>query len=873
MKGTFFKVTSMNDKASALRCAARAESRDRFSVNPREFASLPGAPFAYWVSAKLRKMFIATPPFEAGGKAAKQGLATTDDFRFVRCWWEIDACCARAARWFPFSKGGEVTPYYGDLHLVVDWFRGGAQSWAIYQMHHKRVGGIIKNPSFYGQPGLTYSLRGARFRPRILPKGSIFSVRGSAIFLPASALAHLAFLNSSCFDYLLKLLLGRDEFPQFDMGDINMTPVPEFQLEDERRLSALGARGWSLVRMAQLTNEISHAFILPRQILNRFVRIDPRTSDAELEQLQREIDEIAFRLYGVDGCDRDTIDSAATRSETLASLQEEDGDGDAGPASGDLGTETDDLMSWAAGIVFGRFEIRLANGERTIPPDPDPFDPLPTHSPGMLVEPYPGWCIGTLTAPPACLVDDPGHANDITAALRVVYDHVDLDAPEPESIRRTLARDFFTDHIKRYSKSRRKAPIYWQLATSSASYSVWLYYHRFSRDTLYTVQNDYLAPKLRHEESKLESLRHEAEQSPTSATRKALAAQEIFVDELRTFLDEVKRVAPLWDPNLDDGVIINFAPLWRLVPQHRAWQKECKDCWDSLCAGEYDWAHLSMNFWPERVIPKCREDRSLAIAHGLEDLLWVQDFDDKWRSRRGLVDTIAHVVDRHYSPAMQAAVSAVRAFWKQRFADAGCSDAQWWMELEAGMHDDVPVALALWPGRVLEKATKDPTIARAHNLVVAPSLPAVTAAGPGKRRKAREKHIPLLTSAELSTLAAFCCELEGQPSWAARWRAWDAGAFDDRSPLALHVRTNAVVHQAAEHHAVALTFGLERWFWIETSDGIRRLREPEEELRQAIAQRESVTVKAALKSLLEAPTPGAGGALRGGGRRRRGDAG
>ena len=34
-------------------------------------------------------------------------------------------------------------------------------------------------------------------------------------------------------------------------------------------------------------------------------------------------------------------------------------------------------------------------------------------------------------------------------------------------------------------------------------------------------------------------------------------------DRLRVFLDEVKRVAPLWDPNLDDGVLINFAPLWR----------------------------------------------------------------------------------------------------------------------------------------------------------------------------------------------------------------------------------------------------------------------------------------------------------------------
>ena len=58
--------------------------------------------------------------------------------------------------------------------------------------------------------------------------------------------------------------------------------------------------------------------------------------------------------------------------------------------------------------------------------------------------------------------------------------------------------------------------------------------------------------------------------------------REAFVEELRAFLDEVKRVAPLWKPNLDDGVVINFAPLWRLVPQHKLWQKEVKSAWDAL---------------------------------------------------------------------------------------------------------------------------------------------------------------------------------------------------------------------------------------------------------------------------------------------------
>jgi hypothetical protein len=98
--------------------------------------------------------------------------------------------------------------------------------------------------------------------------------------------------------------------------------------------------------------------------------------------------------------------------------------------------------------------------------------------------------------------------------------------------------------------------------------------------------------------------------------RTQLAVQEALVEELRAFLNEVNRVAPLWKPNLDDDVTISFAPLWRLVPQNKSWQNELKSTWDALCDGKYDWAHLAMHLWPERVIPKCAKDRSLAIAQG-----------------------------------------------------------------------------------------------------------------------------------------------------------------------------------------------------------------------------------------------------------------
>ncbi len=259
------------------------------------------------------------------------------------------------------------------------------------------------------------------------------------------------------------------------------------------------------------------------------------------------------------------------------------------------------------------------------------------------------------------LVDDVGGPDDIAATVET---HLGdkrtavLGALNAGDIRSYIREALFDFHLGYYSRSGRKAPIYWQLATPSASYSVWLYIHAFTKDTLFRVQNDYVGPKLAHEERRLTSLRDSVGGELTGARGNDLTAQQAFVEELRAFLDEVKRVTPLWNPNLDDGVIINFAPLWRLVPHHKAWQKELKASWDALCDGEYDWAHLAMHLWPERVVPKCAEDRSLAIAHGLEDVFWVET-DGKWKPRSRPTRSIDELVRERTSPAVKAALKSL----------------------------------------------------------------------------------------------------------------------------------------------------------------------------------------------------------------------
>jgi len=235
-------------------------------------------------------------------------------------------------------------------------------------------------------------------------------------------------------------------------------------------------------------------------------------------------------------------------------------------------------------------------------------------------------------------VDDPNHPLDIERRVREVIEIIWCGkdgGPAAEAIEHEACeilgvkslRDyfrkpagFFADHLKRYSKSRRQAPIYWPLSTASGSYTLWIYYHRLTPDTLYKCLSDFVEPKIAELEKDIHRYRTmvAAEEAGTRE-RKQLADAETLLTELREFHTDLSHWAPRWKPNLNDGVQITASPLWKLFRLPK-WQKTLKETWQKLEKGDYDWAHLALTVWPDRVREKCKKDRSLAIAHDLEDL-------------------------------------------------------------------------------------------------------------------------------------------------------------------------------------------------------------------------------------------------------------
>jgi hypothetical protein len=288
--------------------------------------------------------------------------------------------------------------------------------------------------------------------------------------------------------------------------------------------------------------------------------------------------------------------------------------------------ETQAIISYGCGVSFGRWDLRHALGESVTQQLPAPLESLTVCPPGMLQGPdgmpakpedipsdYPiraNW--------DGILVDDTEYESDVVRRVRDVLEVIwkdraeDIEQEACDILRVGGLRDYFrkpgnggfwTDHVKLYSKSRRKAPIYWYLRSSKGNYGLWLYYHRLDKDILFKALLNYAEPKMRLEEDRLTTLRSRKDAAGSSGREakqleKDIDRQEQFISELRDFADKLRRVADLHlEPDLNDGVVLNIAPLHELVP----W-KEAKKYWDELMDGKYEWSTIGKQLREKRLV-------------------------------------------------------------------------------------------------------------------------------------------------------------------------------------------------------------------------------------------------------------------------------
>ena len=646
----FFPVHNTENKAGAL--LDLIESKDAGGVirSIGEFRALPNSPLAYWLSRSLTKHFTAGVPLEGHAACARVGLQTSDDNRFARLRWEAPCDLTRFTKWMPFAKGGEFSPYYDDIHLVVNWADSGREIKNFCDRDGKTLS-KPQNTDWYFHLGLSYPWRTSLgFAPRLLPRGCIFAAQGSALLpIPSSAskeedaLCLVAALNSSLFQKFISIGVGAVEGAarSYQVGLVQSLPwVGNVSDDSKAAISAVALKCVNLRRMFDCLDETTNLFVnhvgsLATDLRSvGFCRSYEKLSEATravASELVGKFDSAEKLIQAMFGADEVENVAHASLEQSLAQRQ---------PDKTSFATAS---SSYMLGSAFGRWDIRYATGEQAAPELPDPFAPLPVCPPGQLQN-ADGLPAGPENVPATypikdipwdgILVDDPNHPLDIERRVREVIEiiwsgqdggptaeTIELEACEILGVK-TL-RDyfrkpagFFADHLKRYSKSRRQAPIYWPLSTKSGSYTLWIYYHRLNDQTLHKCLADFLDPKIKDVESELGKL--------TGKDSGRAADLRDFLNELKDLKDEIERVIKLpWKPNLNDGVLITASPLSKLFRLSK-WQKDLKACWEELEKGDYDWAHLAYTIWPERIEKVCEKDRSIAIAHGLEHLCKIE---------------------------------------------------------------------------------------------------------------------------------------------------------------------------------------------------------------------------------------------------------
>src|SRR5690606_15446158 len=192
-------------------------------------------------------------------------------------------------------------------------------------------------------------------------------------------------------------------------------------------------------------NETSHAFVLPPGLHEKLTGLSRVVVEHELAELQHQIDDEAYKLYGIGPDDRVAIEAMSKGSSEEASegAADDESDGSDSTTAEDCSWEAAPVFSWLVGVAFGRFDPRLATdlvdayrvadgppyplvrGRRPIPPEPEPFDALPKRSPGM-------WPEGEapVVVPPDIMVDDEGHDDDLHAHVADAAAHTGIPAPE-----------------------------------------------------------------------------------------------------------------------------------------------------------------------------------------------------------------------------------------------------------------------------------------------------------------------------------------------------------------------------------------------------------------------------------------------------------
>ena len=570
----------------------RNQARNKQSLHSEymqeEFENFPATSFAYWISRKVFSTFQNANPLE-NVLTPRQGMATSDNGRFLRFFWEISNARANRSsqtlgdaatsqkKWVPYNKGGAPVKFYGNQELVVNWANGGKEILSFAADLYGSPTRTIKNMNHYFRKGITWSditfknSRGEEsFAARVSPGGFIFDVKGSSGF-PNSEnfLAILGLLNSKVLKHYMSFM---NPSSTFQVGDIRRIPFLINQKNkdtSEKIVSECVDLAKSIYDSYETSWDFNTLLLLSTDFRDQtlettYIRLRThwQTLTNKMKSLEEKINEIFIDAYGL----QDELTPEILIDEiTLACNPHYRYGGNMTDEEREarlLSDTVTEFLSYAVGCMFGRYSLDKTG--------------LVLANQGETLEDYLAQVSEPLFEPDEDnvipILDGDWFSDDITERfrkfLRVTFGEEKfqenlrfIETALGKDIRKYFTKDFYGDHVKRY----KKRPIYWMFSSPKGSFNALIYMHRYNRDTVSVLLDQYVREfkvKLNAQKSAYERVEISSDASQGEKTKAIKEIQKInsTIEELDAWEREV--IFPLASQrieiDLDDGVKANY---------------------------------------------------------------------------------------------------------------------------------------------------------------------------------------------------------------------------------------------------------------------------------------------------------------------------
>ena len=600
-KGTYCRLVEPTTQAGKEEMFLAKENR--YVVCSDNFAKIPGAPVAYWVSDKLINIFQNSHML-ADYTLPKVGLQSGNTDLFIRLWYEVSLMNTAiyefddTKKWYPLIKGGTFRKWYGNNFNIINWENNGSEI-------KKCKGARPQNLQYYFKPmiccqALTNNENAYKYEsggkiPDVNYRFMTISEKYLKIFLGlmnTSIVSHVTAVFSgttalNIYDLLRfpivvengslvkefvnqNISISKSDWDSFETSwDFAEHPllVTSGQCIVNRKSSVnakLSTNNFSLTtNNAQLTTNNSSLSTIA-QAYQRWKAVCNERF-AQLKANEEELNRIFIDIYGL----QDELTPEVEEKDVTVHriFDSKDDVPEAMKGSNYILTQQQvvkSLISYAVGCMFGRYSLDkpglvYAGGEwdadnyRTFAADKDAIIPISDNE----------YFNDDIVARFVEFIKTAFGADEKTleANLNFIATALGGNGSARDVIRAYFNNGFYADHCKTYQKR----PIYWLFDSGKKNgFKCLIYMHRYQKDTIARIRTDYLHEQQSRYRTAISDLQNRIDNAASTGVRvklqKQLATVQAQVEEARLYEEKIHHLADqMLEIDLDDGVKHNYA--------------------------------------------------------------------------------------------------------------------------------------------------------------------------------------------------------------------------------------------------------------------------------------------------------------------------